>query len=137
MACVSCNCPNAMRMPCGHFYCKNCVTYLATHSLKDRSLIPLKCCTFPLPYYQITLSLTSEQLLKYNEFNDYLPSNSKIDSELAQFVERKGWKLCPTCGIAIEKREWCNKMKCVVCKEVFCYVCSLKSISGGGCSCPV
>lgn len=31
-------------LPCGHLYCKECLRTMFEMSLKDRSLIPVKCC---------------------------------------------------------------------------------------------
>jgi hypothetical protein len=49
--CMSCNLITAAddySLPCGHSYCKICMTDWLRHASTDISLLPLKCCKIPL-----------------------------------------------------------------------------------------
>ena len=52
------------------------------------------------------------------------------EQEYLNLIElKKSTKPCPTCGMAIERTEGCNKMTCVQCGSFFCYKCG-SAISG-------
>lgn len=64
--CVSCADDQSpvLMLPCGHIYCRNCMSTLFEMSLKDRSLIPIKCCNIAVDEncFQDFLNIEDQQL---------------------------------------------------------------------------
>ena len=46
----------------------------------------------------------------------------KCDDKFLKFVRGKNYKICPVCGVWVEKTQGCNNMKCR-CGNHFCYKC--------------
>jgi len=64
--CVICQDPIAdvvIRVPCGHYYDKECLTNLFENSIKDETLYPARCCRRNIPLRSIQSYLT-ESLAK-------------------------------------------------------------------------
>lgn len=49
-----------LKFPCGHLYCRSCIATLFNNSLKDRSLIPVRCCNINIDQSWHQLVLTRE-----------------------------------------------------------------------------
>ena len=56
--------------------------------------------------------------------NEYLDSKDvkKCDEKFLKFVQGANYKICPKCGVWVEKTKGCNHMKCR-CGNHFCYKC--------------
>ena len=65
---------------------------------------------------------------------EYMDSKdiNKLDEKFNKFVRGQNYKICPKCGIWVEKTEGCNHMKCR-CGADFCYKCG--QLMPGGCQC--
>ena len=46
----------------------------------------------------------------------------KCDDKFLKFVKGAHYKICPVCGVWVEKTEGCNNMRCR-CGNNFCYKC--------------
>ncbi|TRY58036.1 hypothetical protein DNTS_022691 [Danionella cerebrum] len=60
-----------------------------------------------------------KDLQKEKELNEIQRTHKKIDEEWV----KKNSKPCPSCGANIQKDEGCNKMMCISCQELFCWMC--------------
>lgn len=111
--------------PCGHVYCAECLTFMAKKSLKDRALVPIRCCSKELPAEYVSRVLPTRSVGTYNRFlreKDWRSSNLKSDKEYAQLIKRIGGKQCPKCGIGVQKITGCNAMSCAH-GHRFCWGC--------------
>ncbi|KAK3298434.1 uncharacterized protein B0H64DRAFT_471723 [Chaetomium fimeti] len=48
-------------LPCGHYYCRDCLTVIIDQSISDESKMPPRCCTQPIPSAIIKMVLTQEK----------------------------------------------------------------------------
>ncbi|KAH6628454.1 hypothetical protein F5144DRAFT_654879, partial [Chaetomium tenue] len=60
-------------LPCGHYYCRDCLAVMVEQSMLDESRMPPRCCTQPIPSAIIKMVLTREKqdqflraVLQYN-----------------------------------------------------------------------
>ena len=112
---------NLCRLECKHFYCLECLAQLCRYSLRDRSLIPIRCCKVPINEDLIVKALDDVEYGRYLEdqkgYSDLI-----LDEEFAETVRSLGWKICSNCKRGVEKKDGCNHMTCL-CKHQFCYLC--------------
>lgn len=70
--CVSCfkktNQGNLLSTTCNHFYCTECFRELLKVALKDKSLIPVKCCRVVIDQSSVEPYLSREDYRKFNSF---------------------------------------------------------------------
>lgn len=69
---------------------------------------------------------------------EYIDSKDekKLDEKFLNFVKGKNYKVCPKCGVWVEKTYGCNFMRCR-CGNQFCYKCGKNfSLNNHYCSCP-
>lgn len=70
--CVSCfkktNQGNLLSTTCNHFYCTECFHELLKVALKDKSLIPVKCCKVAIDQSSVEPYLSREDYRKFNSF---------------------------------------------------------------------
>lgn len=137
--CVSCSKAQTTQSlfvtPCHHLYCHMCIKRMARLALKDRSLIPLRCCKkeFPMEYVQQVISKKDYQM--YQQFlseRDWRHSDLKTDAEYVQVVKKMGGKQCPQCGIGVIRFDGCIHMTCSSGHD-FCFTCLA---IGRTCTCP-
>lgn len=128
-------------LPCGHLYCKHCVTTRAGMSVRDRTLLPAHCCRkeFPIEYVKEALRPTDFAL--YQQFlqeKDWKTLDLESDKEYAHAAKQNGCVQCPGCGVGVSRISGCNRMKCLNGHE-FCFdcgkawkTCSCHYYPGGG-----
>ncbi|KAJ6452665.1 hypothetical protein C8R45DRAFT_1065263 [Mycena sanguinolenta] len=105
--------------PCNHFYCRQCLSNLATSCIGDESLFPLQCCRRNLPMdgpngvfsrldFRLQVSLRKKTVEFGTLFRDRLycpqPTCSRF---LGSTTEHQDKTVCPRCGTEV----------CVACKE--------------------
>ena len=70
--CVACfkktNQGNLLSTTCNHFYCTECFRELLKVALKDKSLIPVKCCKVAIDQSSVEPYLSREDYRKFNSF---------------------------------------------------------------------
>ncbi|KAF8554436.1 hypothetical protein OG21DRAFT_1377880, partial [Imleria badia] len=49
----------------------------------------------------------------------------ELAREARRFASRQGWKVCPACGVIVERDYGCSHMRCR-CGTKFCYRCGMK-----------
>ncbi|KAI9325722.1 hypothetical protein DFJ73DRAFT_911712, partial [Zopfochytrium polystomum] len=132
-SCVTCteNYPpqRLSKMPCAHEYCTGCVSSLAKKSLRDRDLVPLRCCKQEIPDALFLHVFTQTERATYERFlNEWRSPPAPAaaagahDEQMAALAAQHGWKRCPSCGFVIEKHTGCVHMTCK-CRHEFCYTC--------------
>ncbi|KAJ0411250.1 hypothetical protein ATCC90586_004166 [Pythium insidiosum] len=126
--CVSCfNTCQSERLvgPCGHTYCRLCITTMASKSLEDRALVPIRCCGKELPLEYVEKVLSKPKIATYRRFlaeKDWRTSNLKSDKEYAALVKKVRGKQCPACGIGVQRVSGCATMTCSN-QHRFCWNC--------------
>jgi hypothetical protein len=62
--CVAClmTCTDAIKLPCGHFYCSKDLRALFQVAIKDTSLLPVSCCKIEVPSKEILEVLNKDEL---------------------------------------------------------------------------
>eukprot|EP01125_Pyxidicula_operculata_P007194 TRINITY_DN2446_c0_g2_i1.p1 TRINITY_DN2446_c0_g2~~TRINITY_DN2446_c0_g2_i1.p1 ORF type:complete len:279 (+),score=5.79 TRINITY_DN2446_c0_g2_i1:419-1255(+) len=134
--CVSCSSQKkTISTVCGHSYCLECLRELFCSTLKDRSLVPMRCCKIAFPLEIVKLVAKSEEEIeKYNRFmpgSDYnkpTPYIIQDEEELAsvmKLAESEKWQKCIACNHLISLGYGCNHMTCI-CGAEWCYVCTRK-----------
>ena len=111
--------------PCTHHYCSPCLKTHCEMTLRDRSLIPLKCCESALPDDWIKEALTEDQYAKYASFREenlITVGETIVDPEFSKTVTQLGWKICKRCAVGVERTFGCNHITCK-CGYEFCYRC--------------
>lgn len=139
--CVSCTVKmfeNQLRVaPCGHYYCQKCIVRMSRLALKDRALVPLRCCKKELPHDYVREALTKrEDYAKYQQLvkeKDWKVSDLTSDAEYSATVKAVGAKQCPGCGIGVQRDFGCVHMACPNGHQ-FCYTCLEL---WGSCNCPL
>jgi hypothetical protein len=101
------SCPNAK--------CDNIV--LTTPNTVECSCI--SCDTTWCSSCKVTPFHNSISCAQYKFIND----NSVEDIEIKKMVESGVMKLCPKCNHGTIKDEGCNKMHCIECHEMWCWLC--------------
>ncbi|KAH6855024.1 hypothetical protein B0I37DRAFT_305567 [Chaetomium sp. MPI-CAGE-AT-0009] len=48
-------------LPCGHYYCRDCLAIMVNQSISDESKMPPRCCTQPIPSAIIKMVLSKEK----------------------------------------------------------------------------
>lgn len=67
-----------LKFPCGHLYCKICIGTLFKMALKDRSLIPVRCCDTPIDQSLTHLVLNDEDQRAYAEALEEVQAKRKM-----------------------------------------------------------
>lgn len=119
LECQSCYTnPGILAEFCNHRYCEKCILTMSINALKDRRLVPLKCCQRNLPQKWIQEALNAIQYKHYQRFLEpiQIQANSLIDPEYVKMVKDNGWSVCPICGIGVERIEGCPEMHCTMCE---------------------
>eukprot|EP00122_Pirum_gemmata_P003491 Pgem_evm1s3153 len=108
--CVCClESKHVYKLNCEHSFCLICLQNLFNASLKDRELIPLKCCRIDIENDLINIAATSEKgLEKYNQFlmetkivKVVYCSNNECSLLLSNIVSSNQIKIqCNECGTA-------------------------------------
>lgn len=139
--CISCTTKKSkdeLRVaPCGHRYCQSCLLCMSKLALRDRALVPLRCCKKELPddYVREAFRRHSD-FAKYQQLvveKDWKVSDLKSDAEYAATVIAVGAKQCPGCGIGVQRDFGCVHMACPNGHQ-FCYTCLGV---WGTCKCPL
>ncbi|KAI3656328.1 hypothetical protein MP638_001189 [Amoeboaphelidium occidentale] len=113
------------KMPCGHNICGSCQKDLADKSLKDVSLVPLRCCgrDFPQELVEKIFIVKSDKA----RYDSILKSKQRLrdpdmDLEYEENCLKSGFAICPSCGAGVERIDGCKNMLCR-CGKAFCYNC--------------
>ncbi|KAJ3218609.1 hypothetical protein HDU67_004913 [Dinochytrium kinnereticum] len=123
-----------LKMSCTHHYCHPCILRLCESALKDRSYVPLRCCSIKLSRSIIEASLTVKQLSQYDRYLDEIQNPKKpmrIDPAVIELMVDREWKPCPRCGCIVEKDQGCVHITCK-CQHEFCFTC-IKTWKTCGC----
>ncbi|KAJ1549345.1 hypothetical protein HK405_005066 [Cladochytrium tenue] len=124
-------------LPCRHPYCRGCIAQLVASGLRDRSLLPIRCCRQEAPLAVVTATVDALTLANYQRLCEVvyeaplLPAaESKQGTATAAdqalldaLCHRCGWTPCPRCRTPIEKLHGCNHIICL-CRHEFCYRCA-------------
>ncbi|KAL4086680.1 hypothetical protein PRIC1_013742 [Phytophthora ramorum] len=126
-SCLSTVSPRAKWLvgPCGHGYCRSCLTKMAKTSLANREQVPIRCCSKEFPMDYVKLVLAKVQFAQYERFlaeRDPRSSTLQSDQDYAKVVRQVKGKQCPECGIGVVKISGCNAMQCTL-GHVFCWNC--------------
>ena len=102
------------RVPCGHEYCRGCLSGLYEASLTDESLFPPRCCTQKFDMNQLRMFLTSNIVTRFkNKEVEYMTSNRVYCSR-------------STCSTFIPSRNIDgDHARCSSCKQETCAICKL------------
>ncbi|KAJ3251497.1 hypothetical protein HK103_002365 [Boothiomyces macroporosus] len=136
--CISCFSMSSVKLSCNHHYCFDCLKEICLTAIKDISFFPARCCQIQISATYIEQALSKSELDTYYGRKTSLESVSinNIDPEFRKMVLSFGWKICPHCGVGVEKTVDCNHMTCIVCKGEFCYLCNAKWVPRR-CSCNI
>ncbi|KAH8886735.1 hypothetical protein GQ53DRAFT_827708 [Thozetella sp. PMI_491] len=107
-------------LPCGHTYCRECLSVVIKQSMADESRMPPRCCTQPIPSNVIKTVLSREEQLSFlravaqystpwetrifcpnSSCNEFIPPRTKIDPKYPCQV------VCKHCKVRV----------CVMCKR--------------------
>lgn len=125
--CVACfsNTRNVRKVPhpCNHTYCGECLIQVYLNGLKDRFLIPARCCKTVFPEEWASQVLSHDQLTRYNQLKLDRTTKRQADPEFVEMVTLSGYRLCKQCGAGVERKDGCAHMTCI-CSYEFCYTCS-------------
>lgn len=117
--CVSCmtatNANESVKCPCGHIYCLDCLGYLAKLSVRDRAMIPIRCCEIEFPEEFVARVLSAKNMTLYRRFvaeKSSSESTLKSDKEYAALVAQIQGKQCPRCGVGVQRVAGCRSMTC-------------------------
>jgi hypothetical protein len=124
-------------VPCGHFYCRSCITDLISVYVKDESLHPLRCCktVIPVPFIQTFLlgtnSLSSFQD-KYEEYSTPFDSRTYCPQQgCSRFLKPQ---TSATAGLSFVNDQDCSKtLRCSDCSVWVCISCKELAHPGEGC----
>jgi hypothetical protein len=122
--------------PCGHCFCCACLKRMARLTLKDRTLVPLRCCRKELSTESVAFAFSlsanptrrASDLAKYKTLlaertRNWQSAPSLVsDDEYAATVKLVGAKQCPGCGVGVQRDYGCVHMKCPNGHE-FCFTC--------------
>ncbi|KAF9355653.1 hypothetical protein BGX26_006278 [Mortierella sp. AD094] len=125
-----CACNNRKKTytaPCGHDYCEECAQSLYHHALKNRSFIPVRCCTVAFAPEIVSVGLdNTDDVDRYNSIKSEIehpcPPAFELDAAASGLISENGWKVCPRCGAVVEKVSGCAHITCM-CRHQFCYTC--------------
>ncbi|KAH0544767.1 hypothetical protein FGG08_001134 [Glutinoglossum americanum] len=105
--------PDIVRFPCEHYYCAKCIAELFETAAKDESRFPPKCCGTPIPFDIAKSSLTSDQILRFDQKRvEYTTTNRTYCSKegCSAFIDPDFIKgETATC-------EQCSQKTCTSCK---------------------
>nr|KAG5698410.1 hypothetical protein BaRGS_006605 [Batillaria attramentaria] len=112
--CPACFCPieisELYRLQiCAHPYCRGCFSRMVTIAIKDRDL-PIVCC------YD-----GCERPLAWRDFHNLARAGQAHMIKKWAARDRSKRIGCPGCEFPIEKLEGCDKMRCSLCKTIFCW----------------
>ncbi|KAJ3071331.1 hypothetical protein HDU98_005496 [Podochytrium sp. JEL0797] len=136
LSCASCGlmrCDQKLKTHCSHNYCSDCLIKMAVVALPNGAVYPVKCCGREIPQESLRLALSGSQ------FEQYLQRGREIEvavaaakaasvaeqagAQLKDLISKNCWRICPNCGVGVEKVGGCNHIVCL-CKAEFCYRCS-------------
>ncbi|KAM3079643.1 hypothetical protein ACMFMG_006056 [Clarireedia jacksonii] len=102
------------RAPCGHVYCRPCLTDLFETAMTDESLFPPRCCRQPISPEENCVLLTADLIERFNK--------KKVEFETIN----RTYCCLPTCSTFIEARfisddvatcPNCSFKTCTICKK--------------------
>ncbi|KAK7753913.1 hypothetical protein SLS62_004011 [Diatrype stigma] len=101
------------KAPCGHEYCRGCLTHLFQDAMLDESLFPPRCCNQHIPLAQNRLFLDSEVAREYPkkalEFST--PNRTYCHNQhCASFIPQE------QCLELVAACEACDARTCIACK---------------------
>ncbi|CAL1399471.1 unnamed protein product [Linum trigynum] len=148
-----------VRLPCQHFFCRNCMKTYSDLHVSEGTLNKLLCpeskcgedtrlfcslcknkrhigeaCLTP----ELRLQILQERLKSSRSVAQMRVEQNKINEFLSESYIARDSKQCPVCRMAISRTGGCNKMVCRNCGNYFCYCCNLSidgydHFSGGEC----
>lgn len=109
--------------------------------LEDRLYIPARCCKTAIPRDWIRDALSPEEYVRYAGYEaeanrDPRLNELKNDAQYKETVTALEWKLCPQCGVGVERLKGCAHMTCK-CDFEFCYHCRATFKPQRQCNCPL
>jgi hypothetical protein len=116
---------NAIRMPCDHDYCGDCIISFVKACTRDNSLLPLRCCNLPISQKAVTpfLTPTLRSFFEAKCLELEIPANRRIYCQ------------SPDCGAFLgSSQNLSGNIVCHDCDSPMCSSCKQPPHTGESCS---
>eukprot|EP00992_Anisonema_acinus_P015878 TRINITY_DN9932_c0_g1_i1.p1 TRINITY_DN9932_c0_g1~~TRINITY_DN9932_c0_g1_i1.p1 ORF type:complete len:302 (+),score=29.16 TRINITY_DN9932_c0_g1_i1:53-958(+) len=133
---------DVLRKDCGHAFCEGCLGSYVLHRIDEQRVFDIRCpqhgCSSQLFEADVQRLVSEQIFLKYSallksDFRtrlEHLMETSTRDHIETLLTIHNDSRLCPRCGVIIQRSQGCNSMYCF-CGMHFNYG-SAASVGGGG-----
>ena len=109
-----------MKLPCGHFFCRNCIRAYLTAEITEGRVLKIKCCDSECSYEFD--DMTIHEIIETDLFNKYkkFKRTKEIESDPTA-------RWCPNslCGSVVYSNNILGQyLKCNLCQTEICYLCN-------------